>query len=162
ACIAMATHPQSKTAKVLGLAPIVWIGTRSYAIYLWHWPVYVLTRPGIDVPWSAPETFVVRLVITGVLAELSYRLIDKPIRSGPIHVCLRGLGRRPGGAPPGGVRRTAGPATGLGGAVLMGGVGLASAGSRAGEVERSTRAGEVPPRAQPPVAPGPDAPPTTA
>ena len=48
-------HPpaSSLVAKVLAIRPVVWVGTRSYAIYLWHWPVFCLTRPGVDVPWSA-------------------------------------------------------------------------------------------------------------
>jgi peptidoglycan/LPS O-acetylase OafA/YrhL len=162
ACIAMATHPRSKTAKVLGLAPIVWIGTRSYAIYLWHWPVYVLTRPGIDVPWSASETFAVRLILTGVLAELSYRLIERPIRNGAIHRWFNGLWRSTGEDHLRRLRRTRYAAIGLAGAVLIGGVGLASAKSHAGEVERSIQAGEAALDAQTPVAAGPDAPSTTA
>src|SRR5262249_59907579 len=96
ATIAMATHPASRVARVLGTRPIRWVGTRSYAIYLWHWPVYVLTRPGVDVPWAPGPTLVFRLVVTGILAELSYRLIERPIRSGAIHRWFAGLWRATG------------------------------------------------------------------
>jgi len=143
ACIAMATHPKSKVAKVLGLGPILWIGTRSYSIYLWHWPVYVLTRPGIDVPWSPGETFAVRLILTGALAEISYRVIERPIRNGAIHRWFSGLWRSTGQDHLRRLRRTRYAAIALAGAVLIGGVGLASAKSHAGEVEQSIQAGEA-------------------
>ena len=46
--IAAVVHPAGRVRRVLGLAPCVWIGRRSYGIYLWHWPVMALTRPGLD------------------------------------------------------------------------------------------------------------------
>ncbi len=151
ACIAMATHPRSRVAKVLGLAPILWIGTRSYSIYLWHWPVYVLTRPGVDVPWSPSETFAVRLILTGVLAELSYRFIERPIRNGAIHRWFSGLWRSTGDDRLRRLRTTRWVTLGLAAAVLVGAVGLASAKSHAGAVERSIQAGEATLSAQTPV-----------
>jgi peptidoglycan/LPS O-acetylase OafA/YrhL len=151
ACIAMATHPRSRVAKVLGLTPILWIGTRSYSIYLWHWPVYVLTRPGIDVPWSPAETFAVRLILTGVLAELSYRFIERPIRRGAIHRWFSGLWRSTGPDRLRRLRTTRWVTIGLTAAILIGGVGLASAKSHAGAVERSIQAGQATLSAQTPV-----------
>jgi peptidoglycan/LPS O-acetylase OafA/YrhL len=163
ACIAMATHPRSRVAKVLGLAPILWIGTRSYSIYLWHWPVYVLTRPGVDVPWSPGETFAVRLILTGVLAELSYRFIERPIRNGVIHRWFSGLWRSTGEDRLRRLRTTRWVSLGLAAAILVGAIGLAGAKSHAGAVERSIQAGQATLSAQVPVAgdAGPDAPTST-
>src|SRR5262249_40415786 len=76
-------------AYVFGIAPLRWIGTRSYSIYLWHWPVFMLTRPQLDIPLSGWPLFAIRLVITGVLAECSYRFVETPIRSGALGRALR-------------------------------------------------------------------------
>ena len=44
--IAVAVHPAGVVlGAFLGLQPLRWIGKRSYGIYLWHWPVYMITRP---------------------------------------------------------------------------------------------------------------------
>ncbi len=54
--------------------------TRSYGLYLWHWPVYQLTRPRVDVDIDGYTLLFVRLGVTIGLVELSYRLIESPIR----------------------------------------------------------------------------------
>ena len=51
---------------------------RSYGLYLWHWPIFVLTRPGLDVPLTGWPLLVLRLGMTFVLADLSYRLVETP------------------------------------------------------------------------------------
>ncbi|MEL0250178.1 MAG: acyltransferase, partial [Actinomycetota bacterium] len=82
ALIAAVTHPASFLGPALGTGVLRYIGRRSYGIYLWHWPIFMVTRPGIDVQWSEPVTFVVRIALTLVIAELSYRLVEMPIRRG--------------------------------------------------------------------------------
>jgi len=75
-----AASPTTSLSKLLESRILRWIGTRSYSIYLWHWPVFMLSRPGIDIHLP---TFLVRmgqLVVTFILAELSYRWIESPIR----------------------------------------------------------------------------------
>ncbi len=142
ACIAMATHPGSVIAKVLSLPPIVWVGTRSYAIYLWHWPIYVLTRPGVDVPWSPGPTLVIRLVLTGVLAELSYRFVENPIRRGAVRRWLTGLYRAKDDERSRRLRTTRWVAGTLAVAIVVSAVGLAHAKPHASAVEQSIKAGQ--------------------
>jgi hypothetical protein len=59
---------------------LVWIGKRSYGIYLWHWPVLELTRAHTDVPFGGPPLLIMQVAITVGIAELSYRYIEIPIR----------------------------------------------------------------------------------
>jgi peptidoglycan/LPS O-acetylase OafA/YrhL len=84
AVVASAGQPASRFGRVLGLAPLRWLGQRSYAVYLWHWPVCVLTRPGIDVPITGWANVGLRLAIALALAEVSYWLIERPVRSGTL------------------------------------------------------------------------------
>jgi peptidoglycan/LPS O-acetylase OafA/YrhL len=78
--VGAAGHPASWLGKLLGLQPLRWLGERSYAIYLWHWPVCVLTRPGVDLRLTGWADTVLRIGIVIVLAEASYWLIERPIR----------------------------------------------------------------------------------
>lgn len=82
--IAAATHPASVLGPALGVGVLRYLGRRSYGIYLWHWPIFMVTRPGIDVPWSEPVAFAVRIALTLGIAELSYRLVEMPIRRGEL------------------------------------------------------------------------------
>jgi hypothetical protein len=66
-----------------------YLGERSYAIYLWHWPVCLLTRPGIDIPLTGAANAAARLAITLVLAEISYQLVERPIRAHGFLAVLR-------------------------------------------------------------------------
>ena len=84
ALIAAAVHPQSRIGRWLDVRPLRWVGTRSYSIYLWHWPILSLTRPELDIPLDAPAALVLRLALTAVAAECSYRLVESPIRGGAI------------------------------------------------------------------------------
>ena len=80
--IASAVHPSTVIGRALGRRLFTWVGLRSYALYLWHWPIFVLTRPEIDVPWSPYPTLALRLVLTLAAAEASYRYVEVPIRNG--------------------------------------------------------------------------------
>ena len=90
ALIAVAVHPASTVGLVLGTRPLRWIGQRSYGIYLWHWPVMALTRPGIDLTWSTWILVPMQIAITLVLATLSYRYVEMPVRRGRAWRSLRG------------------------------------------------------------------------
>ncbi len=69
---------------MIGREPFVWIGLRSYSIYLWHWPVFMLTRPHEDVPVDGLPLFALRLAVTLTLAEMSYRFVETPVRRGAL------------------------------------------------------------------------------
>jgi peptidoglycan/LPS O-acetylase OafA/YrhL len=73
-------HPASRVAGLLTSKPLQWVGTRSYGLYLWHWPVFQLLRPGLDTTWPALTTNIARLAITVAVSEISYRFLEIPIR----------------------------------------------------------------------------------
>jgi peptidoglycan/LPS O-acetylase OafA/YrhL len=80
--IAAAAHPASHAGRVLGLAPLRWVGARSYGIYLWHWPVMALTRPELDVDWGRGVLVPLQIAATVGLAAASYRWVEQPVRTG--------------------------------------------------------------------------------
>jgi peptidoglycan/LPS O-acetylase OafA/YrhL len=85
AAIMAVVHPYAHVGSyLLGSAPMRWLGVRSYGIYLWHWPVFMVTRPELDVPFGGLPLLVLRLGITIVLADLSYRFVETPIRRGAL------------------------------------------------------------------------------
>jgi peptidoglycan/LPS O-acetylase OafA/YrhL len=71
-------------AGLLSRQPLRWIGERSYGIYLWHWPIFMVLRPGIDLDADGWPVQVLRVALTLTAAELSYRLIEMPIRHGAL------------------------------------------------------------------------------
>jgi peptidoglycan/LPS O-acetylase OafA/YrhL len=89
AIIAAVTHRRSWTGKALGNPVLRWIGQRSYGLYLYHWLIYQIIRKeaGIDL---TVEQFAVAMVATVVVAELSYRLVEMPVRTGRFGEWLRG------------------------------------------------------------------------
>ena len=92
ATIMAVVHPHSVIgSRFLGSAPLRWVGVRSYGIYLWHWPVFMVTRPDLDVPIDGLPLLALRLSATVVLADLSYRYIETPIRRGALGRAWRTL-----------------------------------------------------------------------
>jgi peptidoglycan/LPS O-acetylase OafA/YrhL len=79
--IAAVAHPETGLGKALGVAPLRWIGERSYGMYLWHWPVIELMRPGVDIPWTGPGVVVAQAAIVVTAAALSYKYVEQPIRT---------------------------------------------------------------------------------
>ncbi len=83
--VAVAVHPAAGIfGSLLGARPLRWIGARSYGIYLWHWPVYLVTRPRLDIPLTGVPLTAVRVAITVTLAGLSFHFVEAPIRAGAI------------------------------------------------------------------------------
>lgn len=80
--IAALVHPACRVARPLATSPVVWVGERSYGIYLWHWPVMVLSRPELDLAWSMWALVPLQIALTVVLAAASYRWVERPFRTG--------------------------------------------------------------------------------
>jgi peptidoglycan/LPS O-acetylase OafA/YrhL len=75
-----ASTPGTFLSRILEMPLLRWIGSRSYSIYLWHWPVFMLTRPGFDLQFATPWIRLGQVAVTFVLAELSYRWIETRVR----------------------------------------------------------------------------------
>jgi peptidoglycan/LPS O-acetylase OafA/YrhL len=89
--IASCVHPDARVAKLYGTRPMRWLGKRSYGVYVWYFPVFALTRPGVDLDVSVGIAFALRLAIVLTLAALSYRFVEEPIRNGTAGRKLREL-----------------------------------------------------------------------
>jgi hypothetical protein len=111
AVVAAVACPGTLVGAALGWAPLRWIGARSYGIYLWHYPVIVLTTPqnaGENLPRAAAQ-----IATSIVIAALSWRFIEEPVRHGAIgraRASLRSAGWRTALA--GGQTSGAGPTSG--------------------------------------------------
>ena len=84
-------HPASRFAPLLSTKPALWIGERSYGIYLWHWIVFQLTRPSLDLVGDDWALYSLRVLIVFALADISYRYIETPVRRGSFELWLRGM-----------------------------------------------------------------------
>jgi peptidoglycan/LPS O-acetylase OafA/YrhL len=84
-------HPASRFAPILSTRPLLWIGQRSYGIYLWHWVIFQVTRPSIDLAGSEFALDVARTLLVLICADISLRYIEIPIRRGTVQNWLRGM-----------------------------------------------------------------------
>jgi peptidoglycan/LPS O-acetylase OafA/YrhL len=78
--LAVLAHPAARLGRLLGQAPVLWLGLRSYSFYLWHYPVLMLTRPGVDVSLPRGVLIPLQLIAVLALADLSYRFVELPFR----------------------------------------------------------------------------------
>ncbi len=81
--IAAITIPGSQLGRVFASKPMVWLGTRSYGIYLWHYPILLLMNPSNGGDPSVLKIILEVAIIVGV-SELSYRFVEDPLRHGVI------------------------------------------------------------------------------
>ena len=89
AVIAAVTHPSTFLGRVvLGNKVFVWLGVRSYGLYLYHWPIFQISRQvaGNALSWGR---FIFLMACTLLVTEASYRFIETPIRKGKLGVWLR-------------------------------------------------------------------------
>ncbi len=78
--IIVTAHPQSWMGRFWGLPLLVWVGQRSYGMYLYHWPVLMLTRAGQDVPISGAPLVAMQVILVVGISALSYTYVEQPIR----------------------------------------------------------------------------------
>ena len=84
-------HPASRFSPILSSKPIVWIGQRSYGIYLWHWVIFQVTRPNVDLAGANWAINCARILVVVALADISLRWIEIPIRRGRLSNWFRGM-----------------------------------------------------------------------
>lgn len=99
--ITAAAHPASRVGRAMGWEPLRWIGVRSYAIYLWHEPIIVLTTPVLN-RGTNPLRSALQVAATFAVAALSWRYVEDPIRKGALKrvwAQVRAVGWRPRALP---------------------------------------------------------------
>ena len=91
AIITSIVHPASRFAPILQNRVLLWIGERSYAIYLWHWVVFQITRPRVDIDGQDWALIALRILVVLALADISLKLVELPIRSGRVEYWFKGM-----------------------------------------------------------------------
>lgn len=98
ALIAIAVRTGSLFGRALDVAPLRWLGQRSYGIYLWHWPIVVLLTVAITgtfVDTAIPVGIgALALIVTLLVSALSYRVLEQPVRRLGFRGTLQMLGAR--------------------------------------------------------------------
>ncbi|WP_045516616.1 acyltransferase family protein [Neobacillus niacini] len=89
--VAALAHPASKLAKWLSVMPIRWIGVRSYGIYLWHYPIIILTTPIVNTDGINIWRLTLQIASTLFISALSYRFVEIPIRKGQLKTTQKRL-----------------------------------------------------------------------
>ncbi len=130
AIIAAVTHPAAAANRVLGNRPMLWIGTRSYGLYLYHWPIYQIMRGAAGNKLDLVQ-FTFAMVLTAAIAEVSYRYLEMPIRRGEFKAMLGRVRMSPNAAQR---RALAGGLAALLGLSLFAGATLATAELQQNEV----------------------------
>ena len=91
AIICSIVHPASRFAPILQNKVLLWVGERSYAIYLWHWVIFQVTRPSYDLEGKTWALYLLRVLIVFALADISLRFVELPIRSGAVTYWFKGM-----------------------------------------------------------------------
>ena len=91
AIVMSVVHPASRFAPILQHPILIWIGERSYAMYLWHWIIFQVTRPTFDLAGQMWALYSLRILIVFALADISLRYVELPIRRGSLNLWLKGL-----------------------------------------------------------------------
>ena len=79
--VMVAVHPAARGfRRIMSWNPLVEMGKRSYGLYLWSWPIFVIVGATSGSVWK----FMWAMVLTVVIAEASYRYLETPVRKGAI------------------------------------------------------------------------------
>jgi peptidoglycan/LPS O-acetylase OafA/YrhL len=84
-------HPASRFAPIISTAPFRWIGQRSYGIYIWHWVIFQVTRPSVDLTGETWALYLARVLLVLALADISLRWVEIPFRQGVVQNWFRGI-----------------------------------------------------------------------
>lgn len=100
--IAVLAHPASRLGSIVGCKPLRWIGVRSYSLYIWHFPVIILSSPSVNTEESSILRIIIQLAVSFLLAALSYKYVEEPIRRGSFKETWKNISlKRRGGLRPG-------------------------------------------------------------
>jgi peptidoglycan/LPS O-acetylase OafA/YrhL/lysophospholipase L1-like esterase len=80
--VAVLAHPASTLGRIFGMQPLRWLGVCSYGIYLWHYPVIVMTSPAVNTVGLDVVLAIEQIMLTILLAAVSWYFIEAPIRHG--------------------------------------------------------------------------------
>jgi len=89
-------HPASRFAPIISTAPFRWVGQRSYGIYIWHWVIFQMTRPSVDLTGQSWALYLARVLLVLALADISLRWVEIPFRQGVVQNWFRGMKYRSG------------------------------------------------------------------
>ena len=84
-------HPASRFAPIISSPPFRWIGQRSYGIYIWHWVIFQVTRPSVDLSGETWALYLARVLLVLALADISLRWVEIPFRQGQVQTWFRGM-----------------------------------------------------------------------
>lgn len=100
--IAVLAHPASRLGAIVGCKPLRWIGVRSYSLYIWHFPVIILSSPNVNTEESSILRIIIQVAVSFLLASLSYKYVEEPIRRGSFKETWKNISvKRRGGIRPG-------------------------------------------------------------
>lgn len=82
--ICVIVHPKSQLSRLFSLKPLVWLGQRSYGIYLWHYPIILLLIDR-NIAHSAPFWLILlACVLIVAVSAVSFKYVEDPIRKGAL------------------------------------------------------------------------------
>ncbi|MNO57205.1 O-acetyltransferase OatA [compost metagenome] len=100
--IAVLAHPASRLGSIVGCKPLRWIGVRSYSLYIWHFPVIILSSPNVNTEETSMLRIIIQVAVSFLLAALSYKYVEEPIRRGSLKETWKNISvKRRGGLRPG-------------------------------------------------------------